>query len=411
MSMSFEESLAKYAALAVEVGVNVQPNQLLVVTAPLAAVDFVRAVVKRAYDIGAKFVHVEWIDEEVTRTRYERANDDSFSYYPQWRARGWEEMAEQNAAFLSISAADPDLLNGIDPARIKAATIASSSAMQGFRSYAMSDKVSWSVVATPSQGWADKVFAELPSDERIPALWQSIFRATRVDQPDPVQAWRTHTALLDDKASVLNNRQYASLHYTAPGTDLTIALPHDHIWVSAGSLNAQGTEFVANMPTEEVFTAPLKTGVNGTVSSTKPLSYGGNLIEGIRLTFKDGQIVDFQADRGYDALKTLIETDEGSSFLGEVALVPYQSPISQTNLIFYNTLFDENASCHLAIGKAYAFCLKGGKTMNTEEQKERGLNDSLAHVDFMIGSPEMNIDGILNDGTSEPLFRNGNWAF
>ncbi|RXZ76744.1 aminopeptidase [Paenibacillaceae bacterium] len=407
----FRKSLEKYAALAVEVGVNVQPGQTLVVTAPILAADYVRLIVKKAYEVGAKFVHVEWVDDEVIRTRYELAPADSFSHYPQFRADGWEDMAKNNAAFLSVIAANPDLLQGIEPQRIKDANIAASTALQPFRTYLMADKVSWSIVAVPSQPWADKVFPEAAEDERVDKLWASIFQATRVDLDDPVQAWRTHTDTLDQKAARLNERKYKKLHYTAPGTDLTIELPASHRWVSAGSPNEQGTQFIANMPTEEVFTAPLKTGVNGTVTSTKPLSYGGNLIENIRLTFKDGKIVEFAADQGYDTLKGLIETDEGSQFLGEVALVPHKSPISDTNLIFYNTLFDENASNHLAIGKGYAFCLEGGKTMSKEELEAQGLNDSLAHVDFMIGSGEMDIDGILEDGTTEPVFRKGNWAF
>ncbi|GFR38135.1 aminopeptidase [Insulibacter thermoxylanivorax] len=409
---TFQTNLEKYARLAVEVGVNVQPGQTLVVTAPLVAADYVRLVVKRAYEVGAKYVHVDWHDDEVTRLRYELAPEDSFAEYPiMWRAKGWQQMAEENAAFLSIVAANPDLLKGIDPVRIQQANKALGSAMQPFRTYTMADKVSWSIVAVPSQVWADKVFPDLPESKRVDALWDAIFKATRIDQEDPIQAWREHTKVLDSKAERLNERRYRALHFKAPGTDLTIELPEGHIWVSAGSYNEKGTLFIANMPTEEVFTAPKRDGINGTVSSTKPLSYGGNLIEGIKLTFKDGKIVDFSADKGYETLKGLIETDEGSRSLGEVALVPHVSPISQTNLIFYNTLFDENASNHLAIGKGYAFCIEGGKSMSADELKEKGINDSLVHVDFMIGSADMDIDGILPDGSREPVFRGGNWAF
>lgn len=409
---AFDTKLDQYARLAVEVGVNVQPGQTLVVTAPLVAAEYVRKVVKRAYAVGAKYVHVDWHDEETTRLRFAHAPADSFSEYPiPWRAKGWEQMASENAAFLSISAANPDLLSGIDPVRIQQANKAQGLAMQPFRKFTMSDKVSWSIVACPSEAWADKVFPDLPQEERVDALWEAIFQATRIDQDDPVAAWRDHTSILDSKADRLNSRKYRALHYTAPGTDLTIELPDDHIWVSAGSYSEQGHLFIANMPTEEVFTAPKRDGVNGTVVSTKPLSYGGNLIENIRITFRDGRIVDFAADAGYDTLRGLIETDEGSRMLGEVALVPHESPISKTNLVFYNTLFDENASNHLAIGKGYAFCLAGGKSMSAEELERSGLNDSLVHVDFMIGSAEMEIDGILPDGTREPVFRQGNWAF
>jgi aminopeptidase len=407
----FEQNLDKYASLAVEVGVNIQPGQTLVVTAPLVAADYVRKVVKRAYEAGAKNVHVEWNDDEITRTKYEMAPSESFKEYPLWRAKGWEEMAADNAAFLSITAANPDLLSGIDPERIQDANKAANTALKEFRNYAMSDKISWSIVAVPSKAWADKVFPSIEEDNRIDTLWNAIFSATRADLEDPVKAWREHTDTLDSKADRLNERKYKILKYTAPGTDLSIELPKEHKWVSAGSHNDAGTLFIANMPTEEVFTAPLKTGVNGTVSSTKPLSYGGNLIENFSITFKEGRIVDYSAEKGYETLKRLIETDEGSHYLGEVALVPHKSPISDTNLIFFNTLFDENASNHLAIGKGYAFCLEGGKTMSREELTEVGLNDSLAHVDFMIGSAEMDIDGVLEDGTTEAIFRAGNWAF
>jgi len=404
-------NLDKYAALAVEVGVNVQPGQTLVVTAPLLAAPLVRKVVKRAYEVGAKNVHVEWNDDEITRTKYELAPSEAFQEYPMWRANGWEEMAANNTAFLSIIAANPDLLKGIEPQRIKDANIAASTALKPFRNYAMSDQISWSIIAVPSQAWADKVFPEVREDERIDTLWNAIYQATRVNLENPVEAWRQHTEILDHKANRLNERKYKALHYTAPGTNLTIELPKAHLWVSAGSHNKVGTVFIANMPTEEVFTAPLKTGVNGTVTSTKPLSYAGNLIERFTLTFENGRIVDYSAEQGYETLKGLIETDEGSHYLGEVALVPHRSPISDTNLIFYNTLFDENASNHIAIGKAYAFNLEGGKTMSAEELTEQGINDSLTHVDFMIGSADMDIDGILEDGSREPIFRGGNWAF
>ncbi len=407
----FEQSLEKYASLAVEVGVNIQPGQTLVVTAPLLAAEFVRKVARRAYALGAKNVHVEWNDDEITRIKYEMAPGEAFREYPMWRAKGWEEMAENHAAFLTITAANPDLLKGIEPQRIQDANKAAGAALQTYRGYAMSDRISWSIVAVPSQAWADKVFPTVAESARVDALWEAIFKATRVDREDPVIAWRTHTDTLDLKANRLNERKYKALRYTAPGTDLTVELPRAHLWVSAGSHNAKNTLFIANMPTEEVFTAPLKTGVNGTVSSTKPLSYAGNLIENISVTFKEGRIVDFSATTGYETLKGLIDTDEGSHYLGEVALVPHRSPISDTNLIFYSTLFDENASNHLAIGKAYAFCLDGGKTMSREQIAENGLNDSLAHVDFMIGSADMDIDGILEDGSTEAVFRGGNWAF
>jgi aminopeptidase len=411
MMIQFEQTLDKYASLAVEVGVNIQKGQKLFVAAPISAVDFVRRIAKKAYELGASDVLFDWTDDDLTRMKFEMAPDETFKEFPMWKARGREELAEENTAFLSVISANPDLLSGVAPSRIQDATKASATALEKFRNYAMSDKISWSIVAVPNPIWATKVFPDLSEQEALEALWEAIFKATRADLDKPVEAWRNHTDTLDTKATYLNEKKYKALHYTAPGTDLTVELPHHHIWVSAGSYNEKGTLFVANMPTEEIFTAPLKTGVNGIVASTKPLSYSGNLIEDFSITFEEGKIVDYKADKGYESLKQLIETDEGSHYLGEIALVPHKSPISDTNLIFYNTLFDENASNHLAIGKAYNFCLEGGKTMSQEEQQANGLNHSLTHVDFMIGSEAMNIDGISADGKREAIFRNGNWAF
>ncbi|HWO96500.1 MAG TPA: aminopeptidase [Bacillus sp. (in: firmicutes)] len=406
----FQQNLEKYADLAVRVGVNIQKGQTLVINAPLAAAEFVRKAVKKAYEAGAKNVHVEWNDDEVTRTKYELAPDEAFSEYPLWKAKGYEEMAENGAAFLSITASNPDLLKGIDPNRISAANKASGSAMATFRQYIQADKVSWSVIAVPSKEWAKKVFPQAGEEEAVQLLWEAIFNATRINLADPVQAWKEHDENLHTKADYLNSKHYKKLHYKAPGTDLTVELPDKHIWIGAGSVSEKGQPFMANMPTEEVFTLPLKEGVNGTVTSTKPLSYGGNLIENFTLTFENGRIIDIKAEAGYETLKRLVETDEGSHYLGEIALVPHDSPISQSNIIFYNTLFDENASNHLAIGSAYAFSLEGGKQMSKEELEQHGANTSITHVDFMIGSAEMDIDGELADGTKEPIFRKGNWA-
>ncbi|WP_309478721.1 aminopeptidase [Brevibacillus agri] len=408
--MSFELLFDRYADLAVKVGVNVQPMQTLVVTAPLSAAPFVRKVARKAYEAGAKHVHIDWTDDELTRMKYDLAPDEAFADYPQWKAKGLEEMAENGAAFLYINSTNPDLLKGVKLERIATANKAAGQALRTFRNYTMSDKVSWSVIAVPSPEWAAMVFPDLPADEQVPALWDAIFRATRVDTDDPVQAWHEHHATLNSKVEQLNAKQYRYLHYEAPGTQLTIELPDRHIWIGGGSVNEKGAAFMANMPTEEVFTAPKKDGVNGTVRSTKPLSYHGNVIENFTLTFEQGKIVSVSAEKGEEALKQLVATDEGSHYLGEVALVPHQSPISLSNIIFYNTLFDENASNHLAIGSAYSVNIEGGAAMSQEELAAHGINTSLVHVDFMIGSAEMNIDGETADGVREPLFRNGNWA-
>ncbi|MCD7035496.1 aminopeptidase [Metabacillus sp. GX 13764] len=406
----FKETLEKYAELAVKVGVNIQKGQTLVINASLDAADFVRLVTRKAYEQGAKNVQVDWHDETVARTKYELAPDEAFEEYPSWLAKSKEELAEGNAAFMSVVSSNPDLLKGIDSKKIAAASKAAGQALDKYRTYIQSDKVSWTVVAAASKDWAKKIFPDASDEEAISKLWDAIFKAVRADLEDPVQAWKDHDSSLHSKVDYLNGKRYKSLHYQAEGTDLTIDLHEKHEWVGAGSINSQDVEFMANMPTEEVFTVPLKDGVNGTVSSTKPLSYGGNLIDEFTITFENGRIVDVKAKTGEEILKHLVETDEGSHYLGEVALVPHDSPISNSGILFYNTLFDENASNHLAIGSGYAFNIEGGKKMSREELAKHGVNSSITHVDFMIGSNSMSIDGIKEDGTREPIFRNGNWA-
>lgn len=411
MMSDFQQKLEKYAELAVKVGVNIQKGQTLVVNTTLDAAELVRLVVKKAYETGAKNVIVNWSDDAVSRTKYDLAPDETFTEYPMWRAKETEELAEQGAAFMSIISSSPDLLKGVKPERIATFQKTAGKAMSKFRKIIQADKVSWTVIAAASPAWAAKVFPNEPAGTQVAKLWNTIFTTTRIDGNDPIEAWKQHDQNLHEKVLYLNQKRYAKLHYKAPGTDLTIELPKNHIWCGAGSINEKGLEFMANMPTEEVFTVPFKTGVNGTVSSTKPLSYSGNIIDRFSLTFENGKIVGVKAEEGEEILKHLVETDEGSHYLGEVALVPYNSPISQSNILFFNTLFDENASNHLAIGSAYAFCIEGGKQMSAAELQENGLNESITHVDFMVGSPEMDIDGITADGKAEPVFRKGTWAF
>ncbi|MFK2826142.1 aminopeptidase [Bacillus sp. B190/17] len=408
--MDFQQTLEKYAELAVKVGVNIQKDQTLVINTSINTADLVRLIVEKAYKAGAKHVYVNWDDDVVSRLKYDLAPDEAFKEFPKWRVQMLEQSAEEGAAFMSIISSSPDLLKGVNPERIASFQKAAGQAMSKYRQYIQSDKVSWTVIAAPSQAWAEKVFPDLDQEKQVPALWEAIFKAVRADTDNPVEAWKTHDEELHKKVDYLNEKRFKQLHYTAPGTDLTIDLPDGHLWVGAGSINENGQEFMANMPTEEVFTVPYKTGVNGYVSSTKPLSYGGNIIDEFKITFDNGRITNVQAKEGEDVLKKLVETDEGSHYLGEIALVPHHSPISESNILFYNTLFDENASNHLAIGSAYAFCIEGGKSMSQEELGQKGLNTSITHVDFMIGSAQMNIDGIKENGEIEPIFRNGNWA-
>lgn len=406
----FKQKLEQYAELIVKVGANVQQGQSVFVMASTEMVELVRLVAGKAYDAGASNVHVDWTDEGLSRLKYEKAADEVFTRFPEWEVAKRNDFLDQRAAFISINSPNPDLLKGIDPGRIANYQKAAGQAMDRFRQFIQSDKVSWTLVAAPTQAWATKIFPDLGAEEAVDRLWETIFQAVRLYADDPVQAWKEHDANLHKKVDILNSKHFQKLHYKAPGTDLTIELPEKHLWVGASSISEQNVPFMANMPTEEVFTAPKKTGVNGYVSSTKPLNYGGNVIRDIKLTFEEGRIVKVEASEGQEILQGLVDTDEGSHYLGEVALVPHESPISQSNILFYNTLFDENASNHLALGSAYAFNIEGGKTMSPDELAANGLNQSIVHVDFMIGSAEMDIDGILADGTVEPIFRKGNWA-
>ncbi|WP_239618759.1 aminopeptidase [Cohnella mopanensis] len=408
---TLNEQLEKYAELIVRIGVNVQENQEVFITGSVEMATLVRLVAGKAYEAGASNVHVDWIDETLSRLKYEKAADDVFTRFPEWETAKRNAFVANGAAFISIISPNPDLLKGIDSKRIGNYQKASGQGLAEFRRAIQADKVSWTVVAASTKDWALKVFPNSDSEQHaVDQLWEAIFKSVRLNAPDPVKAWEEHNATLHHKSDILNEKHFRTLRYTAPGTELTIDLPEKHIWVAASSTNANNIPFMANMPTEEVFTVPEKTGVNGYVSSTKPLSHGGNIIDGFKITFEKGRIVRAEAEKGQDILQQLVDTDEGSHYLGEVALVPHESPISQSNVLFFNTLFDENASNHLAIGSGYAFNVEGGKHMSPEELASNGVNSSITHVDFMIGSAEMDIDGVQADGTVVPVFRKGNWA-
>ncbi len=409
--MTFEEKLQAYAELAVKVGVNIQPGQYLLVNTSVDALDFVRLVVKEAYKAGAGRVHVNFSDDEMDRAYFEHASDEEFSRFPEWVVKMRDELIERKGALLWIDAADPDNLTGIPADRLATHQKVSGAALKNYRNAVMKDLIAWSIVAVPSPKWAAKVFPHLTEEQQVPALWEAIFKTVHIGEGNAVDNWRQHIANLESRAQLLNNKKYAKLHYTAPGTDLTIALAPQHKWVTGGSKTPEDNVFVANMPTEEVYTLPMKQGVNGYVSNSKPLVYQGNMIDGFKLTFEEGKIIKAEAEVGHDLLQELIQVDEGSSYLGEVALVPHESPISASEILYFNTLFDENASNHLAIGEAYPTCLEGGRDLENGQLEALGANISVIHEDFMIGSGEMDIDGILPDGTVEPIFRKGSWAF
>ena len=409
--MNLEKNLEKYAELAVKVGVNIQPGQTLLVRTPIECAPFVRKVVKKAYDLGAKEVHIEWSDEECSLIKYLNAPEETFNEFPKWISDQYVDIAKNGGAFLTIYSQNPDLLKDVDPKRVANAQKASAKALQEWRSYTLSDKSKWSIVSVPTVSWSKKVFPGVSEEEAVEKMWEAIFKCTRVDQEDPIEAWNKHNKDLKTRMNFLNDSKFKKLYFKSSKTDITMELPEGHIWASGASKDPNGIDFNPNIPTEEVFTLPHKFGVNGIVASTKPLVYGGNVINNFTLTFKDGKIVDFTAEEGYETLSNLISTDEGSHYLGEVALVPFKSPISDTNIVFYNTLYDENASCHFAIGTAYKSCIENGVNIPEEELDKHGINFSMTHVDFMIGSSDMDIVGETANGEKVQIFKDGNWAF
>ena len=416
-SKKHQELLAKYAKAVVRVGLNLRAGQRLIITnsavrgVPHQFAPFVHEIARAAYAAGAKYVDVIWGDEEMMRLRVENAPHNSFDEYPKWHINGIMDMIEHGDALLSIAGADPNLLSGLDPELVGAIQQTHLKNYSAVSEKVSSNTINWCVVAAASRAWAQKIFPKLTPEKAEAKLWKAIFEITRIDQPDPIAAWGEHILSLRERAKFLQARKYTALHYKAPGTDFTLGLPNGHKWISAQSLAQNGVTFTANMPTEEVFTLPDRNRADGIVSSTFPLSYGGTLIEDFQVTFENGRIVKVIAKKGEAVLQKLVDTDEGSHRLGEMALVPASSPIAQRGHLFYNTLFDENASCHIAIGRAYRFTLTGGEELSDEEFTQSGGNVSLNHVDFMIGSPKMDIDGIKEDGTSEPVMRMGEWAF
>ncbi|MGL5123161.1 MAG: aminopeptidase [Fusobacteriaceae bacterium] len=407
-----EDKLIKYAKLAVNIGVNIKKGDILIVNSPTETFEFTRFIVKEAYKLEAKEVIVFWNDDIVSKERYLYGSDDIFENIPKWQSESVEYYSEKGASFLSISATDPTLLKDINPTRVSKYNILRRESLKSHYERIMNNKNKWCVISVPTKSWAKKVFPDVAEEKAVLNLWDSIFEVTRINTEDPIKSWKEHNLNLSKKQKFLNEKQFKFLYYkNSLGTDLTIELPKNHIWAGGGDKDEKGNIFVANIPTEEVFTLPKKTGVNGTVISSKPLVYNGNIIDNFKIKFKDGKIIEYYAEKGKEILKNLVETDEGSKYLGEVALVPFNSPISKSGIIFYNTLYDENASCHLAIGEAYLSCIKNGENLTEKEKKEKGVNTSLTHVDFMIGSSDLSIIGETLDGKRISIFENGNWAF
>jgi aminopeptidase len=403
-----QDRLRAYADLALSVGLNLQAGQRLFLSAPIIAADLVHVVAAAAYDRGAILVEVNWTDDELTLARFRHAPRDSFEEFPTWRSDAMVAAAKRGDAFLSLRGTDPALLKDEDPALVTTVQRVQAENTREYLTYITSHQVNWCVLSVPIPSWAQRIFPD--ADDAVESLWGAIANACRLNAADPVAAWDQHLEQLARRAARLTTTAYDALRFTGPGTDLRVGLVEGHRWIGGQSTTESGITFTPNVPTEEVFTTPHRERVDGTVTATKPLNYAGNLIEDFRVRFAGGRVVEVEAAAGQDVLQGLVDTDEGSARLGEVALVPASSPISQTGLLFYNTLFDENAASHIALGKAYDECVEGGGQMKREELLAHGVNDSLTHVDFMIGGDQIDVFGQRKDGSEELLMEQGEWT-
>lgn len=407
-----ERQIDKYVELVIQKGINIQKGQILVISSPVEVYDFTRKLVKQAYELGASEVVVHWNDEVVGKYKYVYGAEDIFDTFPEWQKESMEYYRKKGAAFLSVYATDPDILKEVDKTRVARFQKAKSLALKEYYENVMGNSNQWCVISVPTQAWAKRVFPELSTEVAISEMWKLILKIVRADKENPILEWENHLNTLKARMDYLNKKRFAKLIYrNSLGTNLEIGLPEGHKWISGGEKSKAGVEFVANIPTEEIFTMPHREKVNGVVVSSKPLIYGGSVIDKFILTFKDGEVINYSAEVGEEILGKLLSMDENSKYLGEVALVEYDSPISKSERVFYNTLFDENASCHLAFGGAYPVCLENSEGQSEEELKERGMNNSLTHEDFMIGTEDMEIVGIDSEGRETIIMKNGNFVF
>jgi aminopeptidase len=408
----FQSKLIKYADVIVKIGLNVQPGQRVLLRAFVENVEFTRVLTERAYKAGASFVDVLWEDEQARLIRFKNAPKDSFGLYSQFRSDALSQAGERADAMLSMTPEDPTLLLEEDPELVSVFQKAQYEMNAPWSHLVRNRLVNWSAIRVPTKGWAAKVFPEAPADKQIDLMWELIFDLCRINTEDPIKAWEQHVTDLAARTKFFNDNKFSELRLKAPGTDLTMGMPEGQIWRSAGMESVAGHSSVVNIPTEETFSLPHREKVNGTVTATMPLNVRGMMfIDKFSMTFKDGKVVGAKAEVGDEHLQNLLENDEGARYLGEIALVPHSSPISKSGRLLYNTLYDENASCHLALGSAYRFSMEGGEEMTSEEFKAAGGNASLIHTDFMIGSGEMDVDGVTKAGETVAIMRSGEWAF
>jgi aminopeptidase len=418
MTAEFEKNLEKYAEVIVKIGLNVQPGQRLLIGGPTAytygtpieLAPLVRLITKKAYQVGAKLVEVMWNDDQLRLIRFQHAPRDTFEEYPTWRTDCQYEFGKEGDAVLIFAAFNPDLLEGHDPELMATTFNAYLKYRKTFGDLISKSAVNWTAITAPVDGWTEKVFPDVPQENQKAKFWDTIFEIRRVKSEDPIAAWEDHIKQLAVRSQYLNNKKYTSLKLVAPGTDLIIGLPKGHIWGSARFRTQSGIDFVGNIPTEEVFTTTHKDKTEGFVTATKPRATDV-IIEECRLTFSKGRVIEGTAKKGEKMVQKILETDKGARRLGEIALVPHSSPISQSNLLYYSVLIDENASSHIAIGRGFKFAIKNGGKMSDQEFSAIGGNLSKTHIDFMIGSEKMDVDGITEDGKAEPIMRKGEWAF
>jgi len=408
---SFAEKLDLLAEVAVRVGLGLKPGQELVMTAPLEALPLVRRITEHAYRAGGSLVTALLSDEETTLMRFEHGHAETFDKASGWLFEGMANAFKSGAARLAIVGENPALLSKQDPDKVARANRARSKAYQPALELIAGFDINWTIASFATPSWAKAVFPDDPEEIAVARLWHGIFAASRIDTPDPIAGWAEHNRNLKQRSDYLNGKGYAALHFKGPGTDLKVGLADDHVWAGGATTAKNGIVCNPNIPSEEVFTTPHMARVDGTVTSTKPLSYQGTMIEEIAVRFEGGRIVEARAKTGLEVLKKVLDTDEGARRLGEVALVPHSSPISASGLLFYNTLFDENAASHIALGQAYAKCIKDGGSMTPDQLAAKGANRSLIHIDWMIGSGQIDVDGIRSDGGAEALMRKGEWAY